>query len=145
MLRSNTDGIAQCKVSRATTEATGRRHRGTTCSVLPQRPPGKQVYKQQSTNTSANMAILMAMAMCQYVAACIAQWRRSRASIEATGRCHWASITPDKIVGTWLPCFFQCFHRLNRRKRSRVDAKNPVFNKSMTYQKRKKSLRKVSI
>ncbi len=38
--RSNTDGIAQCGMSRATPEATGHCHRATTCSVLPQRPPG---------------------------------------------------------------------------------------------------------
>jgi hypothetical protein len=35
--------------------------------------------------------------------------RRSRASIEATGRCHWASITPDNIVRTWLRWFFSMF------------------------------------
>ncbi len=146
MRRSNTDGIAQCNVSRATMEATGCRHWATsTCSVSPQRPPGQQAYKQQSTNTRAKMAILMAMAMRQYVTACIAQWRRSRASIEVTGRRHWASITPDNIVRTWLRWFFSSFHCQNRRKRSRVDAKNPVFNRGMTYQTREKGLRKVSI
>ncbi len=107
--RSNTDGIAQCGMSRATTEATGRRHRVTTCSVSPQRPPGQQAYKQQSTNTPAKLAILMAMAMRRYVTARIARWRRSRASLEATGRCHWASIMPDNIVGTWLQRFFYVF------------------------------------
>jgi hypothetical protein len=70
--RSNTDGIAQCSMSRATPEATGRWHQATTHSVLPQRPPGQQTYKQQSLNTPAKMAILMAMAMRQYVTACIA-------------------------------------------------------------------------
>ncbi len=129
MRRSDTDGIARCNVSRATTEATGRLHRATTCSVSPQRPPGQQAYKQQSTNTRAKMAISMAMAMRHYVTARIAQWRRSRASIEANGRHHRASITPDNIVRTWLRRFFLCFHRQNRRKRSRVNAKNPVSNR----------------
>jgi hypothetical protein len=59
--------------------------------------PGQQAYKQQSTNTRAKMAILMAMVMRRYVTARIAQWRRSRASIEATGHRHWASIMPDCI------------------------------------------------
>jgi hypothetical protein len=136
MRQSNTDGIARCGVSRATAEATGCWHRATTFSVSPQRPPGLQAYKQQSTNTRAKMAILMAMAMRRYVTVCIAQWRRSRASIEATGCRYWASITPDNIVGTWLRQFFQCFHRQNRRKRSRVDAKDPVSNRGMTYQTR---------
>ncbi len=103
---SNTDGIARCNVSRATTKVTGCWHWVTTCSVLPQRPPGQHAYKQQSTNTRVKMAILMAMAIRQYVTTCIAQWRRSRASIEATGRRHWASIMPDNIVRTWLRWFF---------------------------------------
>jgi hypothetical protein len=96
-------------VSRATTEATGCQHWATTHSILPQRPPGQQAYKQQSTNTRAKMAISMAMAMCRCVTACITQWRRSRASIAATGCRHWVSITPDNIVRTWLGRFFYVF------------------------------------
>jgi hypothetical protein len=107
--RSNTDGIARCGMSTATPEATGRRHWVTTCSLLPQRLPGQQAYKQQSTNTPAKLAILMTMAMRRYVTACIAQWRRSRASLEATGRCHWASIMPSNIVQTCLRRFFYMF------------------------------------
>ncbi len=107
--RSNTDGIAQCDMSTATPGATGRRHWMTTHSVLPQRPAGQQAYKQQSTNTPAKLAILMAMAMRRYVTAHIAQWRRSRASLEATGHRHWVSIMPDNIHQTWLQCFFYVF------------------------------------
>jgi hypothetical protein len=69
---SNTDGIAQCGMSTATPEATGRQHWETTCLVLPQRQPGQQAFKQRSTNTPAKLAILMAMAMRHYVTACIA-------------------------------------------------------------------------
>ncbi len=107
--RSNTEGIARCGMSRATPEATGRRHRATTRYVLPQQPPGQQANKQQSTNTPKKEAVLMAMAMCQYVTACIAQWRRSRASLEATGCCHRASIMSDNINWTWLQRFFYVF------------------------------------
>ena len=120
--RSNTDGIARCGMSRATLEATGCRHRATTHYISPQRPPGQQANKQQSTNTPKKVAVLVAMAMRQYVTAGIAQWRRSRASLEATGRCHWASIMSNNINQTWLRRFFWCFHRQNHRKRSRVDA-----------------------
>jgi hypothetical protein len=70
--RSNTDGIARCGMSTATPEATGCRHWATTCSVLPQRPPGQQADKQQSTNTPAKLAISMAMAMRRYVTVRIA-------------------------------------------------------------------------
>ncbi len=106
MHQRNTDGIPQCGLSRATPEATGCQHWATTCSVLPQWPPGQQAYKQQSTNTPAKLDILMAMVMRRYVTTYIAQWKRSRASLEATGRHHWASIMPNNIVRTWLWCFF---------------------------------------
>jgi hypothetical protein len=107
--RSNTDSIAQCGISRATLEATGCRHWATTCYVSPQRPSGQQANKQQSTNTPKKVADLMAMAMCRYVTARIAQWRRSRASLEATGRRHQASIMSDNINRTWLRQFFLMF------------------------------------
>jgi hypothetical protein len=70
--QSNTDGIARCGMSRATLEATGRLHQATTHSVLPQRPPGQQANKQQSTNSPKKLAVLMAMAMRRYVTTHIA-------------------------------------------------------------------------
>ncbi len=143
--QSKTDGIVQCGMSRATLEATRRRHWMTTCYVSPQRPPGQQANKQQSTNTPKKVAVLMAMVMHRYVTARIAQWRRFRASLEATGRRHWASIMSNNINQTWLRCFFWCFHSQNHRKRSRVDTKTPVFNRGMTYQSKQKGLMKVSI
>ncbi len=107
--RCNTKCIAQCSMSRATPEDTGRRHWATTHSVLPQRPPGQQANKQQSTNTPTKLAVLMAMTMRQYVTACIAQWRRSRASREATGCRYWVSIMSDNIKRSWLWRFFFMF------------------------------------
>ncbi len=107
--RSDTDGIARCGMSRATPEATGRRHWASSCYILPQRLPGQQANKQQSTNTPKKVAVLMAMAMRRYVTVCIARWRRSRASLEATGRHHRASIMSDNINWTWLRCFFLMF------------------------------------
>jgi hypothetical protein len=143
--RSNTDGITQCGMSRATQEATGRCHRATTCYVLHQRLPGQQANTQQSTNTPKKVAVLMATAMRRYVTARIAQWRRYRASLEATGCCHWASIMSDNINWTWLRWFFKCFHHQNCRKRSWVEAKTTVFNRGMTYQSKQKGLTKLSI
>ncbi len=143
--RCNMKRTAQCSMSRATPEATGCRHRATTCSVLPQRPSGQQSNKQQSTNTHKKVAMLMAAAVHRYNTPCIAQWRRSRALLEATGCYHWASIMPNNIKWTWLWQSFWCFHRQNRRKRSWVNAKTPVFNRGMTYQTKEKGLTKVSI
>ncbi len=145
MRRSNTDGIAWCGMFRATLEATGCRHWAITHSVLPQWLPEQQANKQQSTNTPKKVAMLMAAAVRWYNTACIAQWRRSRALLEATGCRHWASIMSDCINWTWLRRFFLCFHRQNRRKRSQVDAKTPVFNRGMTYQTKEKGLTKVTI
>ncbi len=143
--RSNERGIARCSKSRATLDAPGSCHQATTLPVSPQRPPGQQANKQQSTNTPKKVAVLMTMAMRRYVTACIARWRRSRASLEATGCCHWASIMSNKINWTWLWCFLWCFHPRNRRKRSRIDAKTPVFNRGMIHQSKQKGLTKVSI
>ncbi len=104
--QSNTDSIARCGMSRATPEATGCRHRVTTCSVLPQWPPGQQANKQQSTNTPQKLAVLMAMAMCRYITTHIAQWRRFRALLDATKRCHRMSITADSCNRS---CMCRCF------------------------------------
>ncbi len=142
MRRSNTDSIAQCGMSRATLEATGHHHRVTTCSVLPQRPPEQQANKQQSTNTPKKVAMLMAAAVRRYNTAHITWWRRSRALLEAT---HQVSIMSNNINWTWLRRFFWCFHHQNHRKRSRVDAKTPVFNRGMTYHTKEKGLTKVTI
>jgi hypothetical protein len=73
MRRSNTDGIAQCGMSRATQEATGCCHRATTHSVLPRRPSGQQANKQESINTPTLLAVLMAMAVRRYNTAHIAR------------------------------------------------------------------------
>jgi hypothetical protein len=107
--RSNTDSIAQCGMSMATPEATGCWHQATTRSISPQWPPGQHAYKQQSKNTPAKLAILMAMAMRWYVTPCIAQWRRSRASLEATGRHHRVSIMPDNKGADMARTFFYVF------------------------------------
>ncbi len=109
MRRSNTDGIAQCGMSRATPEATVCRHRATTCSVLPQRPPEQQVNKHQSTNIPKKLAMLMAAVVRRYNTAHIARWRRSRALLEATGCRHRVSIMSNNINRTWLQWFFSMF------------------------------------
>ena len=110
--RSDTDGIAQCGMTRATPEATGCRHRATTRSVSPQRPPGQHANKQQSTNTPTKLAVSMAIAMRRYDTACIARWRGSRASLEATGCHHRASTRSDSMQSDIpTPVLSDVFHR----------------------------------
>ncbi len=107
--RHNMKHITQFSMSRATPEATGHRHWATTHSISPQRPPGQQANKQQSTNTPKKVAMLMAAVMRRYNTAHIAQWRRSRALLEATGCRHRARIMSDNINQTWLRKFFLMF------------------------------------
>jgi hypothetical protein len=106
------------------------------------RATGKQTTIKKYTNFLAG---LMAMAMRRYVTTHTSQWRRSRASLEATGRHHRASIMSNNIKETWLRQFFDVCHCQNCKKRPRVDDKAPVFNKGMTYQTKEKGLNKVSI
>jgi hypothetical protein len=103
--RSKTDGIAQCGMSRATLEATGRHHWATICSILPRGPPGKQAHKQQSTNTPTLLAILMAAVVHLYVT----MHMRSRALVEATGHRHWARIVANRCNCSCNVGFFQVF------------------------------------
>ncbi len=117
MRRSNTDGIAQCGMSRATPEATGCRHRATTCSLLPQQPPGQQANKQQSTNAPKKVAVLMAMATRRYVTVHIAQWRRFMALLDATKRHHWASIAVNRCNRSCIYWFFLSFFIVNSYKK----------------------------
>ncbi len=42
-------------------------------------------------------------------------------------------LRPIMIIGHAYAGFIWCFHRQNRRKRSQVDAKAPVFNRGITY------------
>ncbi len=129
----NTDGIAQCGMSRATPEATGRRHWATTHSVLPQRPPGQQANKQQSTNAPKKVAVLMAMATRRYITVHIPQWRRFRALLDATERHHGASIAANRCNWSCMCRFFSSFFIVNLYKKVTGRAKAPVFNKGITY------------
>jgi hypothetical protein len=70
------------------------------------RATGKQTTINKYTK---KMAILMAAAMRLYNTTRIAQWRRSRALLEAVKCCHWASIATNSIKGTWHCKFFWCF------------------------------------
>ncbi len=115
--QSNTDGIARCSMSRATPEVIGCRHWVTTCSILPQWPPGQQANKQQSTNTPKKMAVLMAMAMRRYVTAHIAWWRRFRALLDATKCRYWVSIAADSCNWVCMCCFFMSFFIVNLYKK----------------------------
>ncbi len=138
VLQGNTDGTIQCGMYRATLEATVCCHQVTTCSVLPWRLPGQQANKQQSTYTPTLLAISMAMAMHRYNTACIAWWRRSRASLEPTGRCHLASFMSDNLKGTWLHWVFWMFFIIKTKEKGRRSTLGPLFSMGVLHIKRKR-------
>jgi hypothetical protein len=80
---------------------------------IAQRLPGQQANKQQSTNTPTLLAISKAAVVRRYNTAHIAQWRRSRALIEATGHCHWTSIVADRCNRSCICRFFMSFFIVN--------------------------------
>jgi hypothetical protein len=107
--RSSTDGIPRCGMSRTTPEATGCRHRVTTCSVLPQRRPGQQHMKRGQKHGPTLLDISMAPAVPLYDTTHIARWKRTRALVEATRRCHWASIAAISCNWSRIRRFFSSF------------------------------------
>ncbi len=131
--QSNTDGIAQCSMSRATREATGHCHWATTCSVSPQQPPGQQqtTWQQKRTNFDGHFGG-HSSAPVQYFA------HYPMEEVQSFGRSHWmlpsTSIAANRCNRTHQHHFFQVFSLSTRRKRSPVDAKALVFNRGVTYQ-----------
>jgi hypothetical protein len=88
---SNKCGIAQCSMSRATLEATGCRHRATTHSISPWRPPGRQQETMQICNMYPLWWSFQWPSQCGGTTVCIARWRRSRAFVKATKCRHRAT------------------------------------------------------
>ncbi len=84
-----------------------------------------------------------ALAVCWYYTACITQWRRSRALVEATGCHHWVSLWPIVVIGHAY-FFFLAFSSSTCRIRSLVEAKAPINNRGMTYQTKKKDITNLS-
>ncbi len=125
--RSNTDGITQCSMSRATPEADGCHHWATTCSVLPQRPPGQQQTKWQQNNVPKRLAISMAAVVRGYNTVHIGWWRRFRALLETTKRHHRASIVANRCNRSCMCWFFTSFFIVNLYKKVAGRVEGPCF------------------
>jgi hypothetical protein len=108
-------------------------------------PAAARVTSKQTMmkNTPTLLAVLMAMMMCRYLTTHIAQWRRSRVSLEAIGRHRWASINYNYIKGTFHCCFFVVFFIVNRAKWVQSQRMAPNNNRAMTYQTVGKHLSKM--
>jgi hypothetical protein len=88
------------------------------------RATGKQTIINKYTYKAGSF---MVMAMRWYINVRIAQWRRSRALLEATGHCHWASIMSNNIKRTWLQQFFLMFFIVKTVGKGHVLMLRPLF------------------
>ena len=73
--RCNTERIAQCSMTNASPEATGRRHRATTRSISPRPLPEAAraiIITTMMQHVPTLLAVLMAIAMQLYYTGCIA-------------------------------------------------------------------------
>ncbi len=67
----------------------------------------------------------MVMVMRLYITACIAQWRRLRASLEATGCHHQGIIMFNNIKGTYLHQFLLMVFIVNALKKGAKQKDGP--------------------
>ncbi len=65
--------------------------------------------------------------------------------VDATKRHHRASIAANRCNQSHNACFFGVFSLSTCTKRLQVDAKDPDFNRGITYQTKEKGFTKVSI
>jgi hypothetical protein len=108
--RCNTERIAQCSMTRASPEATKRRHRATTRSIAPAAARAT-INTTIMQNVPTLLAVTMAITMRRYYTAHIVQWRRFMAFIKATKRHHRTGTCSDSIKGTRQSRLFWTFHR----------------------------------
>ncbi len=80
------------------------------------------------------------MAMRRYITACIAQWRRSKALLEATGCRIRQLLWSDNIKGTYLPQFLLMVYMVNTLKMGAKQKMAPTNNRGMNYQTKEKDL-----
>ena len=133
--RSDTKCITQCSMFRATMEAIGCCHWATTCSISLPRLPWWQTTNNDENYTPFLLAILMTIAMRQNDNEHIAQWRRSTALLEATGRCNWASRCSDITNWTCLHLFFVMFSFINSLKKGSSWHLGPYYQKGYATSK----------
>ncbi len=98
--------------------------------LAPYYPSGRQGNRQTNNNqqnTPTKLAVSMVKAMRRYITACIPWWRRSRASLEPTGCCHWASIMSNNIKNTWLRQFKPIFFILKTIEKGQGSTLRPLF------------------
>ncbi len=83
--------------------------------------------KTKTKNVPKRLVILMAAGVREYNTAHIAQWRRLRALLEATKRCHRASKAANRHNRSCMCQFFTSFFIINLYKKVAGRVKGPCF------------------
>ena len=117
MRRYDATYIARWREFMATPEATGSRHWASIRTVLPRRTTGFACRQKNDEKASYLPAVLLAVAVRRYDTKCIARWRGTRATPEATGCRHQASIAADRMNPLRKSQFFPSFFIVNPLKR----------------------------
>ncbi len=121
MLRYGATYIARWREFMTTLEATGRRHWASIRTLLPRWTTGFACRQKNDEKASYLPAVLLAVAVCRYNTKRIARWRGTRATPEATGCRHRASIAADRMNRSRKSRFFPSFfHRRPAEKGARV-------------------------
>ena len=115
--RCNTEHITRYSMTRASPEATECRHRATTRSVSPRRPPKQQQTKWRCKIHPPLLAILMYAVVRRYYTAHIAWCQWFVAFLKAAKRHHPASTRSDITQSDMLtPDFGGIFHHQINKK-----------------------------
>ncbi len=126
--------ITQFSMLWATLEATGHCYQATTCPVLSWQLPGTHAKQGRWKNTPTLLVVMMAMVMRRWNTVRIAQWRRYRASLEATECHHWASICSNSINWICLCWYFVFFSVVNTLKQAQSKRMVPTNYGGVMYQ-----------
>ena len=127
----NTERIARCSMTRASLEATGRRHRAITRSVSPQRQPRRPINTTMMQHVPTLLPTSMAIAMQRYNTKCIARRRRFVAFVKATKCHHRASTRADRHQSDMPTPILGAYFIV---KLSKKGSSCPNNNRGMTHQ-----------
>ena len=140
MRRYDATYIARWREFMATPEATGSHHWASIRTILPRQTTRFACRQKNDEKASYLPAVSLAVAVRRYDTKCIARWRGTRATPEATGCRHRASIAADRMNRSRKTRFFPSFFIVDPLKRELGDVKIPNNNRDMTYQNEGKDL-----
>ncbi len=125
MRRYDATYIARWREFMATPEATGSRLWASIHTVLPRRTTGFACRQKNDEKASYLPAVSLAVAVRRYNTKRIARWSGTRATPEATGCHHRASIAADRMNRSRKSRFFPSFFIVDPLKRGLGRCQDP--------------------